>query len=80
MTLLKGDDSIKGRPVTPMAVTRWPTERWPEGLGISSRDGWHFGLGLGPALIFVIILAQILFLCLVGLGITILGGSLGALL
>jgi hypothetical protein len=64
MSLLKDDQSIK-RPPTLMAVIRWPTERWPEGLGLSVRDGWNFGLGLGPALIIIIIISQVIF---VGLG------------
>jgi hypothetical protein len=79
MTLLKGDKSIK-RPSTPMVITHWPTERWPAGLGMSFKDGWHWGIGFGLALAIAVPIILLALTCIIGIGITILGSSLGALL
>lgn len=80
MTLLNDDKSIKPRPPPYMSVRRWPTERWPEGLGLSVRDGWNFGIGFGLAMAIAVPFILLLIGCVIGLGITILGGSLGALM
>jgi hypothetical protein len=79
MSLLKDDQSIKPRPATPMTVIRWPTDRWPEGLGMSVRDGWNWGIGFGLAMAIAVPIILLGLACIIGLGITILGGSLGAL-
>jgi hypothetical protein len=80
MTLLKGDGSLPPKTEPKVTITRWPTERWPEGLGVSVRDGWNFGLGLGPALIVIIIISQIIFVGLGCMALMAMGTSLGALL
>ncbi len=63
-----------------MSIRRWPTERWPEGLGLSVKDGWNFGIGFGLAMIIAIPLILLFITCVFGVGLTILGGSLGSLL
>lgn len=78
--LLSNDKSIKPQSPTPMALKRWPTERWPEGIGMSVRDGWNWGIGFGLAMAIAVPLILLALFCIIGLGITILGGSLGALL
>ncbi|MHC4748969.1 MAG: hypothetical protein ACYTFW_03760 [Planctomycetota bacterium] len=80
MSLLKNDQSNKPRPPTPMTIIRWPIERWPEGLGLSVRDGWNLGIGFGLAMAIAVPLILLFLGCIIGIGITILGGSLGALL
>ncbi len=80
MNMLKDDKPIKPRPPAPMMINRWPTERWPEGIGISVKDGWNFGIGFGLAMALAVPFILALIGCVIGLGITILGESLGALL
>ncbi len=62
------------------SIVRWPTERWPEGIGISVKDGWNFGIGFGVAMAIAVPLILALLGCVVGIGITVLGNSLGSLL
>lgn len=80
MSLLNDDKTIKPRVPTSIAVVRWPAERWPEGLGLSVRDGWNLGIGFGLAMAIAVPLILLALSCIIGIGITILGGSLGALL
>jgi hypothetical protein len=79
MTLLKNDDSLPGKPRN-MAIVSWPTERLSNGLGFSVKDGWNVGIGFGLAMIVAIPLILILISCVAGIGLTILGTSLGSLL
>lgn len=80
MTLLNNDKSIKPRSPNPTEVIRWPVERYPEGIGLSVRDGWNFFLGGGAALVVVVGLAQLIIGCAIGVAIVVAGGSLGVLL
>lgn len=44
-------DLLRDTPATKsIQVTSWPMKRTSEGVGISVRDGWNFGIGLGMAL------------------------------
>jgi hypothetical protein len=79
LNLLK-DEKIKPRPAAPMAIIRWPTKRRSEGLGLSVKDGWNWGIGFGLAMAIAVPLILTLLGCVIGLGIMLLGGSLGALL
>ena len=63
-----------------MTIRRWPTERWPEGLGLSVKDGWNFGIGFGVAMAIAVPFILVLLACVIGLGMAMLGSSLGALI
>lgn len=63
-----------------MSIRRWPTERWPEGIGLSVKDGWNVGIGFGLAMAIAVPLILTLIGCVLGFGLTILGGSLGAIM
>jgi hypothetical protein len=80
MTLLKGDGSLPPKTEPKVTITRWPTERWPEGLGVSVRDGWNFGIGFGLAMAIAVPFILILLSCVIGGALMILGMELGALL
>ena len=62
-----------------VTIKRWPTDRWPEGLGISAKDGWNFGVGFVVAVIvipFVVLAVS----CMAGLTfLTMMGRSIGLL-
>jgi hypothetical protein len=62
-----------------MSIRRWPTERWPEGLGLSVKDGWNLGIGFGLAMAIAVPIILALIGCVLMLVLTVLGGSLGAL-
>lgn len=49
MSLLKEDGTTPGNS-RKINVIAWPVERLPEGIGLSIKDGWYFGIGLGLAL------------------------------
>lgn len=66
-------------PSNPVQVTQWPVKRRPEGIGISVRDGWNFGIGLGFALIIAIPVIMTAVLIIMAIGLTIVGGSLATL-
>ena len=51
-----------------------------KGVGFSSYDGWNFGIGFGLAMAIAVPLILALLSCVLFVGITILGGSLGALM
>lgn len=70
MTLLKNDSSMPER-LQSVSIKAWP---------ISIRDGWLFGIGFELAMTIAIPLILVLLSCLVGIGVTILGTSLGSLL
>ncbi len=82
MTLLKDDGTApaKPQPKYMIVVNRWPVERQKEGLGLSFLDGFWPVLGGGVALTIVLPIILLVAACLITFGITILGGSLGALL
>lgn len=68
---------LSPRPVPAMNIGRWPTERWPEGVGLSFKDGWNFGVGFGLAMA----IAVPIILCIIFFAVSIFGtGLLGALL
>lgn len=76
MTLLKNDGTIPARPVKVFLV--WPQARLPSDILI--RIGFWVCLGGGIALTVVLPVLLLIFGCVIGLGIMILGGSLGALM
>lgn len=76
MTLLKGDETISPRSIKVYLV--WPQARLPSDILI--RIGFWLCLGGGIALTVVLPILLLIFGCVMGLAIMILGGSLGALL
>ena len=70
MTLLKNDRS---RPEKSHKVE-------VSNIGLNIRDGWQFGIGFGLAMTIAIPVILLLLSCIIGIGVTILGSSLGALL
>lgn len=74
MNLLKGDGTAPENGYA-TKLTSWP-ERKPDGLGLSVKDGWFFGVGFGLAVAIIMILSS----CIIWFGfILVLGSSLGAL-
>lgn len=74
MTLLKGDGTAPEK-ISKVVLTSWP-DRLPDGLGLSIKDGWVFGVGFGLAMIIVVLLSS----CIIWLGfISIIGSSLEVL-
>lgn len=66
MTLLKNDGS---------------TSKSPEPKSdLSIKDGWNFGVGFGLAMSIAVPIVLSLLGCIIGVGIMMLGGSLGAML
>jgi len=60
-----------------ISLGQWPLKRLSEGLGISFKDGWNFGLGFW--LCSVVILGSLG--CIIAMGLAVLsGGLLGGLL
>ncbi|KKL93121.1 hypothetical protein LCGC14_1877820 [marine sediment metagenome] len=60
-----------------ISLGQWPLKRRSEGLGISFKDGWNFGLGFW--LCSVVILGSLG--CVIAMGLAVLsGGLLGGLL
>ncbi|MHC4195403.1 MAG: hypothetical protein ACYSQZ_05590 [Planctomycetota bacterium] len=49
MTLLKEDGTVPIK-TQKVSVNAWPVERLPEGIGLSVKDGWYFGIGFGLAI------------------------------
>jgi hypothetical protein len=72
MTLLKNDDSMPIKPHVTV-ITSWPTERLPEGLGLSINDGWYFGIGLGLALTIALPVILLVIGFIVGIILAIIG-------
>jgi len=59
----------------PMAVKSWPTERRPEGIGLSAKDGFNFFIGgLVAWVIFLVLIS-----CFIFFGIAAFGASIGSL-
>lgn len=79
MTLLKNDGTVIAKQNEVKVIT-WPTERMSEGLGFSVKDGWYMGIGFGLAMTIAVPLILLLISCIIGIGLSILGSSLGALL
>jgi hypothetical protein len=63
-----------------MTIVRWPAERRSEGIGLSVKDGWNFSIGFGLAMAIAVPLILLLIGCALMFALTLLGGSLGALL
>jgi hypothetical protein len=72
VNLLKNDGT------TPEKLHKIYVINWPDNKQIS-KYGWYFGIGFGLAMTVAIPLILILFSCIVGIGLSILGNSLGAL-
>jgi hypothetical protein len=53
MNLLKNDGTVPIKPKS-VNVSAWPTERLPEGVGLSVKDGFYFGIGFGIAIIIAV--------------------------
>ena len=65
------------RKIDYVSIDQWPNKRYSEGLGISFKDGWNFGLGFW--LCSVVILGSLG--CIIAMGLAVLsGGLLGGLL
>jgi len=77
--LLKNDGTIPEKTHT-VAISSWPVERFSEGVGVSVKDGWNFGIGFGLAMALAVPLILLLLGCIIGVGLSIVGSSLGALL
>lgn len=60
----------------PMSVVEWPKKRLPEGIGISFKDGWNFGMGFGLAMAIAVPIILALLGCVI---MTAFGSTLGAL-
>lgn len=52
----------------------------PKSNNLTIGDGWNFGIGFGLAMTIAIPFILILLSCLIGIGVSILGGSITALL
>jgi hypothetical protein len=78
MTLLKNDGTVPNKSHN-VNIQSWPINRESEGLGLSIKDGWNFGIGFGLAMTIAIPLILLLFTCVIGIGLSIMGSSLGAL-
>lgn len=70
MTLLKNNE----------ATLKTKTKRqMSNGVGLSIKDGWYAGIGFGLAMTIAVPIILLLLACIVGIGLSILGSSLGAL-
>lgn len=67
MTLLKNDGTTSAKKISKSA-------------GLEVRDGWRFGIGFGSAMFIAVSLILLLLGCIIGVGVMVLGGSLGALM
>jgi hypothetical protein len=74
MTLLKGDGTAPVK-TQKISINAWPVERLPEGIGLSVKDGWYFGIGLGLALMIAIPVIMLILSCIIFTGLSILGTS-----
>lgn len=77
MSLLKEDGTAPIK-TQGMSINAWPTERLSEGIGLSVKDGWNFGIGFGAAVTIAIPLTLTL-LTIIILIILAIFGSLGNL-
>lgn len=66
MTLLKNNGSISKKVI--------------KIRNLETGDGWRFGVGFGLAMAIAVPVILLLLGCIIGTGIILLGGSLGALL
>lgn len=80
MSLLKEDGTIPPKPATRNIIIAWPTKRLPEGIGMSVKDGWYWGIGFGMAMVIAIPVILTFLSCLIGLAIVLLGSWLGSVL
>lgn len=78
MTLLKNDDTLPPKK-NPVTVESWPKHRMSEGIGLSIKDGWNVGIGFGLAMTIALPIIIILFACIIGIGLSILGSSLSSI-
>lgn len=63
-----------------MTINAWPVEREPQGVGLSVKDGWNFGIGFGVAMAIAVPLILFFLGCVVIFALAYFGSSLGALL
>jgi hypothetical protein len=63
-----------------MAVVSWPKGRRAEGIGLSVKDGWNFGVGIGLALTIALPIILSIIGCAVWILFGWLGSSIGGLL
>lgn len=61
-------------------ILQWPVERMPQGLGLSFKDGYNFGLGMGVAFVFVLPVLIAIASCAGWLLFLLLGNWLGSML
>jgi hypothetical protein len=64
----------------PMAVISWPDIRRPAGVGMSVKDGWNFGIGMGLAFAVAVPLILTIVSCFFWMLLLIFGSALGAML
>lgn len=63
-----------------MTISAWPVEREPQGVGLSVKDGWNFGIGFGVAMAIAVPLILFSFAVVIIFALVFFGGALGALL
>lgn len=76
MTLLKDDGTIPQKLDPKVLIVSWPTERLPQGLGLSNKDGWNFGIGFGLAMAIAVPLILLALSCIIGTLLVVGGGAL----
>ena len=76
-----GKDKPQAQPKPhPMDIRSWPTDRLPQGIGVSVKDGWNFGIGFGLAMAIAIPVIMMFLGCVIFLALAQLGSSLEAFL
>lgn len=63
-----------------LGILQWPDERMPQGVGLSFKDGYNFGLGVGVALVIVLPILITIVTCAGWLLFVLLGSWLGAMI
>lgn len=63
-----------------LGILQWPTERMPQGLGLSKKDGYNLGLGMGVAIVIVLPILIAIMTCAGWLLFLLLGNWLGSVL
>ncbi len=63
-----------------MTINAWPVERESQGVGLSVKDGWNFGIGFGVAMAIAVPLILLFVGCAAAFALAYFGSSLGALL
>jgi hypothetical protein len=66
--------------VTRLQIEKWPDRKDGDGIGISFKDGWDFGIGFGLAMLIAVPLIMAVLSCVIWIGVMMFGGMVSGLL